>query len=273
MTSAETLRAWLPPALHRTLGRWSGRSLRFTGGWSDWAGAASASTGYDDASILERVAHATRLVEAGCAAFERDSVTFAEWQPPFRLLAPLLRHALQHDGILDVVDYGGALGSSYRQCLPFLPPMKALRWQVIEQPGFVAAGQREFSTANLSFHGTLRELPSPVAPRFLLASSVLQYLPDPDQALNDWESSGVAAVLLDRTSVWNGKVHQAVVQHVPRHIYPASYPCWLLSRQALLKRMAANWRLLCDYECEEGHHVARGGPAFEFRGFLWERTS
>ena len=65
MTAAAVLRDWLPPALHRALGRATGRSLRFVGGWPGWDAAAAASRGYDDSAILERVVHATRHVEAG----------------------------------------------------------------------------------------------------------------------------------------------------------------------------------------------------------------
>jgi putative methyltransferase (TIGR04325 family) len=273
MKIAELIREWLPPTVYRAIGRWSGRSLRFTGGWSDWADAAAASTGYDDASILKRVVDATREVVAGHAAFERDSVTFKEWQPAFQLLAPMLRHALKHESRLDVVDFGGALGSTYRQSLPFFPPLDALRWQVIEQPDFVKAGQSEFEDESLFFFTKLADLPPPLAPRLLLASSVLQYLSEPDQILDEWERAGVTTIVLDRTPVWEGLAHQAVVQHVPPHIYPASYPCWLLSRTALLARMSTRWRLICETDCPEGRHFARNGPNFEFRSFVWERVA
>lgn len=273
MTAAAVLRDWLPPALHRALGRATGRSLRFVGGWPGWDAAAAASSGYDDSAILERVVHATRHVEAGRVAFERDSVLFDTWQPPFQLIAPLLRHALRHGGSLDVVDFGGSLGSTYRQCRPFLPELAALRWHVIEQPLFAAAGRSEFSTPPLVFHTELSALPAAIAPRLLLASSVLQYLPHPMQHLQDWEASGIDTLVLDRTPVWEGPEDRACVQHVPRHIYDASYPCWVLSRSGLLDRLSRDWRLVCEFECPEGRHVARQGPTFEFKGFVWERKA
>ncbi len=266
------LRAWLPPVAHRALGRVSGHSTYFTAGWSGWRDAAAAATGYDAPAILARVVQATREVEAGRAAFERDSVTFKEWQPRFPLVAALLRHALQHGAKLDVVDFGGALGSSYRLCKPFLPQLADLRWQVIEQPHFVEAGRREFSSETLSFYETLEELPQRVAPRIILACSSLQYLADPDRALNDWNASGAVALFLDRTPVWEGSSHMAVVQTVPHHIYPGSYPCWLVSRSTLMTQMAAGWRLVSEFDCDEGSAVARRGPPFEFRGFLWDRA-
>lgn len=273
VAATSALRDWMPPRLHRAFEHASGRSIRFVGGWSDWAAASAASRGYDDVEILARVVRATREVEAGRSGFERDSVLFSPWQPPFRLLGPLLRHALRHDGRLDVVDFGGSLGSAYRHCLPFLPALNALQWHVVEQPGFVAAGRAEFSSTALDFHESLASLPPAVAPRLLLASSVLQYLPAPTQWLDDWDAFGVDTLVLDRTPVWDGPDDVPCVQHVPRHIYPASYPFWVLSRPRLLKRFERHWRLLCEFDCPEGQHVLRGGSAFEFKGFVWERKT
>lgn len=273
MTATAALRDWLPPALHRAIRRASGRSLRFVGGWPGWEAAACASRGYDDDAILARVVRATREVEAGRAAYERDSVLFDAWTPPFQLLAPLLRHALRYGGRLDVVDFGGSLGSTYRQCRPFLPPLQALHWHVVEQAHFVKAGRREFSTPPLDFHADLASLPPPVAPRLLLASSVLQYLPHPMQHLQDWEARGIDTIVLDRAPVWDGADDRACVQEVPRHIYDASYPCWVLSRPRLLDRLSRHWQLICEFDCPEGRHTARRGPSFEFKGFVWERRA
>lgn len=267
------LRDWLPPALHRWLGRASGRSLRFTGGWSDWTAARNASSGYDDSAILQRVLQATRDVEAGRAAFERDSVLFETWQPPFQLLAPLLRHALQHGGQLEVIDFGGSLGSTLRQCRPFMPGSLSLRWRVVEQAAFVAAGRDEFGDDVLSFHDSLAELPPASASRLLLASSVIQYLEAPLAQFEDWASHGIGTLIIDRTPVWPGNEHVACVQHVPRHIYPASYPCWVFSRPRLLERLESCWHLLCEFDCAEGRHAARGGPTFDFKGFILERKA
>lgn len=264
------LREGLPPALHRAIAQSTGRAVRFDGRFKDWSGASAASTGYAHGEILDRVIRASREVEAGRAAFERDAVLFDIWQAPVQLLAPLLRHAARCGGHLEVVDFGGSLGSSYRQCRPFLPALASLRWYVIEQPGFVAAGRAEFENETLSFHDTVDALPPAAAPRLLLASSVLQYLEAPLEAIAGWDVPSVRAVLIDRTPVWSGATHWPCVQHVPRHIYPASYPCWVLSQPRLLERLAQRWRLVYEFDSVEGRHAARGGPTFDFKGFYLE---
>lgn len=265
------VREALPPVLFRALGRATGRTLRFVGYNSDWQAAAAASRGYADSSILERIVHATREVEAGRAAFERDSVLFKQAQPPFQLLAPLLRHAARHGGNLEVIDFGGALGGIYRQCRSFLSPLLSVRWHVVEQAGFVDAGQREFETTELTFHASLGALPPMSTPPLLLASSVLQYLPDPYLMLENWAASTATSLLLDRTPLSEEGMDRVCVQHVPRHIYKASYPCWLLDRQRLLERLRRHWRVVEEFDCAEGRHRASDGPPFVFKGLLLER--
>lgn len=271
---AGALRRWLPPVLHAALGRASGRAMRFSAAPQDWTAASALCPGYAEQAILERVLTATRAVVSGQAAFERDAVLFDHWTAPFQLLAPLLRHALQHGGRLEVVDFGGSLGSTYRQCRPFLPAGMPVRWRVVEQPGFVAAGAREFTTPELSFHLDLAALPPAEAPRLLLLSSVLQYLPDPAAMLGQWQALGAASLVIDRTPLADADADRLCIQHVPRHIYAASYPMWVLSQPRLLQRLgAAGWSAVCAFDCPEGWHRVPGELAFSFRGMVLEQAA
>jgi putative methyltransferase (TIGR04325 family) len=265
-------RGWLPPAARRSLATLAGRRLRFEPVRGTWADAVARSSGYDHASILQRVVVATREVVAGRAAYERDSVLFHEPSVRFEILAPLLRAALRHGGRLDVIDFGGSLGTLYRQCRPHLP-LATLRWQVVEQPAFVAAGRAEFTTAELSFHDALNDLPGPVVPRVLVASSVLQYLPDPMRHLKAWAAAReVDTVIIDRTPMSGAAEHALAIQHVPRHIYPASYPCWVLSRVRLLEAFPG-WQTAAEFEGPEGAFRLPGGPRFTFNGLILERST
>ncbi len=266
-------KAWLPPALYRAIGQASGRSNRFVPQRAGWSQAAAVSHGYGDVAILERVAGATREVLAGRAAYERDTVLFREPVYPFQLLAPLLRHALVHGDPLEVIDFGGSLGSSFRQCRPFLPASLRVRWHIIEQPLFVAAGRAEFTTDELDFHASFDELPAPESPPLLLASSVLQYLEQPLAIVEQWARSRAATLVMDRTPLSALGDDVLCLQQVPRRIYDASYPCWIFSRDRLLRRLQADWRLLAEFDCLEGRQVAAGGPAFEFKGLVLERSA
>jgi putative methyltransferase (TIGR04325 family) len=266
------VRESIPPYLFRIGGQLSGLSLRFEDVSTDWKTTQQRSGGYDESEILRRVVNATREVVGRRACYERDSVLFHEPQAPWQILAPLMRHALRFPGPLHVIDFGGSLGSTYRQCRPYLPADLVLNWTVIEQPSFVEIGQFEFSNTELSFCHSIEDMPDSTQPRLLLASSVLQYLPSPDSILSAWNSSGANTLLIDRTPVVNSDSgHLLTIQHIPRHIYKASYNCWLLSRQELLAQLETDWRLVIDFACPEGVRRTTRGTPFEFRGFLLER--
>lgn len=264
------VRELLPPLLTRQWRRWSGRSLRFAGRPADWAEAQRLSGGYDAAHILERVRQATRAVVSGQASHERDAVLSDEPEYPFAVIAALLRAADQQ-GRLDVVDFGGSLGSSYRQCRPLLDRLSHLRWHVIEQAAFVAAGRAEFSTDELGFCESLALLPPPVGPRVVLASSVLQYLEYPHQVLDAFAALEAECLVIDRTPIGALPSDHLCIQHVPAHIYKASYPCWLLAQEPLQEQLARHWQIVCGFPCAEGLTFTDEGLGFEFRGLILEK--
>src|SRR3546814_8173546 len=117
------------------------------------------SSGYSESAILDRVRTATRAVVAGEAAYERDSVLFDKADYPFALITALLRAAASADMRLDVIDFGGSLGSTYRQCRPLLDAVQHLQWHVVEQPHFVEAGRQEFETDELHFWNEISDVP------------------------------------------------------------------------------------------------------------------
>jgi putative methyltransferase (TIGR04325 family) len=116
MNVRSIVKAWMPPVITDARRAWLGHGLRFSDASGDWAETTRRSKGYAAELIVDAVARATREVVAGRAAFERDSVLFDT--PDFRypIVAALLRAAAQNNGHLEVVDFGGSLGSTYRQC-------------------------------------------------------------------------------------------------------------------------------------------------------------
>ncbi|WP_280154582.1 methyltransferase, TIGR04325 family [Piscinibacter sp. XHJ-5] len=273
MSARSVARALAPPVLVSLLHRWSGRTLRFAGRPADWHEATLMSGGYDADGILARVVQATRDVVSGRARYERDGVLFDEPDYPFAMLTALLRAAAADNGRLNVIDFGGSLGSTYRQCRPLLDGLTSIGWCVVEQASFVAAGQAEFGTAELRFAGSLHDVPQAEGAPVILASSVLQYLPDPAAVLRDFAASSARHLVVDRTPLSGEPADRLCVQHVPSHIYEASYPCWILSRERLLHGLSRDWRLVCDFPCPEGTARTEDGLPFEFRGLILERQS
>lgn len=265
------LKALLPPVL------WSGLRkilpvgrgrIRFRGDYRNWESALLASNGYAAGNILETTRLAMQKIKRGEATYERDSVIFEKPQTPFPLICGLLRSATHSNGQLNVLDFGGALGSSYFQCRAFLNGIANLRWNVVEQPAHVACGRAEFSDEYLRFYTTVQECLLSEKPNVLLLSSVLQYLKEPYKFLINILEYHIPYVVIDRTAFLDLDRDRLTVQEVPTEIYSASYPAWFLSKKRFLACFEKNYRLVCCFPVPEQTRPD-GGQAFH-EGFIFE---
>ncbi len=205
----------------------------YEGDFSSWQEAVKHAKGYDSPVILDRAVAATRAVENGDAACERDTVLFDKPQIAYPLLAALLYASSINEQQLAVMDVGGALGTSYRQNKAFLSHLDNVRWGVVEQENFVRAGLAEFQTEALRFFSSIEACLQAVQPNFLLLSSVLQYFEKPYQTLSNLLSQNIPFVFVDRTMAHRFARDRLMIQRVPPTIYPASYPVWLLDAERL----------------------------------------
>lgn len=237
----------------------------FHGDYGSWDKARGASRGYDDLSILEKTRQATAVARDDETAFERDSVLLPKPERPYPVIASLLATALRNEGRLSVLDFGGALGSTYFQCRPLLAGIAALRWAVVEQPHYVATGRREFSSDVLNFHDAPEEACATVRPDLLLLSSVLPYLPEPYAMLDRLLRLGIPTIVVDRTPFLRSDRDRLTVQVVPPEIYSASYPAWFFGETKFLAafhgrgyRVAEEWPGNDDYSPNGDDAVFKG---------------
>ncbi len=231
-----------------------------------------AATGYGTTEILEQVLESSRAVVDGRALHERDSVTFDRIEYSWPVLAGLLWSAALNGGSLRVLDFGGSLGTSYRQNRRFIGRFHGVSWAVVEQPGFVAAGRQHFANEVLSFHETL-ESAAATSPNVALLGSSLQYLERPVATLEAFARTAVTTLILDRTPLHRGPDHLLTLQHVPPSIYPAVYPAWILSRPRIEASLAKQWDLVEEFSGPEGESTTTGGTVFEWVGMILRRRT
>lgn len=262
---------WLPPAVSRAARRWRGNGIRFEGEFATWQEAAARCTGYEASHILDKVLDATLKVKRGEAAYERDSVLFNEIDHNWPVAAGLLWAAARCQGRLAVLDFGGALGSSYYQNRGLLQGLPSVRWNVVEQPHYVAAGRAHVEDEILRFHETIEACAGEVPPNAVLLSSVLQYLEDPREVLEQVELIDPEVIIVDRTIVNDGAADRIYVQSVPASIYSASYPCRSLSDRGLVAALEGRYRLASSFASLEFPALEK--IASTFRGFLFHKVS
>ena len=252
MTARDKLRELKPPLFarlaQRVRGGAAGSAYGLSGDFHTWDEALAASSGYDGEVILEKTRTALLKVKSGQAAYERDSVLFDEIEYSWPVLAGLLWVAARCGGRLDVLDFGGSLGSAYFQNRAFLAALPEVRWNIVEQARHVETGKTYFADERLRFYDDIAGCLAETRPNVVLLGSVLQYLERPYAILDELLALPCDHLIVDRTPFWSGADDRLCVQTVPPSIYAASYPSWVFSRGRLRERLRHDWEIVAAFD-------------------------
>lgn len=222
----------------------------YTGPYRSWEQALKHAGGYDSEIIINHVSNAISLAKTTKVGFERDGVLIENQDYAYPMLAYLARHAARY-GNLNVIDFGGGLGSSFFQAKQFFGDSLSLNWQVVEQPQFVRSGEQLQLDTHLSFRESLEQCERREND-LLLISGVLQYLDSPFELLRDCVELGFREMLIDRVPLTPKAHHQIMVQHVPKQLYEASYPSWLFSSQKWFDELSRVGRVADTFAAIDG---------------------
>jgi putative methyltransferase (TIGR04325 family) len=239
----------LPPLLFDQLRQSRFRRYGWFGSYISWEEAEEASVGYDSDLIIEKVLDATLKVKNGEFPYERDSVLFDEIHYDWPLLAGLMWVASRNKGELDVLDFGGSLGSTYWQNKKFLTSIPSLNWSIIEQTKYVDVGREHLQDSILKFYYTKEECLQENKPNLLLLSSVLSYIKEPFDLLNSLFTLNIKHVIIERILFIEGSHDRLTVQRVTPKIYDASYPCWFFSESKFMDFVKKRYDVLEVYDC------------------------
>jgi putative methyltransferase (TIGR04325 family) len=236
----------------------------WTGNFSNWEEAKKKCPGYDSPIILEKVKESVMKVRNGTARYERDSVVFDKIQYSFPLLSGLMWIAAQNGGRLNVLDFGGSLGSTYYQNKRFLDSLASVRWSIVEQPEFVKLGKESFSDGIIRFYSSIDDCLKENDIDIILFSSVLQYLESPYDLLRDIKTRQIKHIIIDRTAFIKG-TDRITVQKVHPKIYKASYPCWFFNKTKFIDFISTDFELIVEFDSLDEANIVS-----EFKGFLFE---
>ncbi len=217
-------------------------------GEDGWQGALRACSGYDSDIILKKCRQALLQVKNGMAEYERDSFLFEEISYSWPLLSGLLWVAAQDNDALNVLDFGGSLGTTYFQNRKFLASLKHLSWNVIEQKHFVECGQSEFQDHRLKFYDDIDSCLQKVRPQVLIFSSFLPYIEHFDICIENVLKYNFPYIILDRTPFIDMSDHVLMIETVPPSIYSASYPVWFFNYDKLLSLFQKKYKVVADFE-------------------------
>jgi putative methyltransferase (TIGR04325 family) len=252
----------LPDTLIRSA---TGIFYGWRGNFSEWSEARKKCSGYESGEILEKVKDSTLKVKEGKAVYERDSMIFDEIQYSFGLLSGLMWIAAQNGGKINVLDFGGSLGSTYYQNKTFLDSLTEVNWCIVEQHSFVKAGNENFADDRLHFFYNIDECLSSFKIDVVLLSSVVQYLEKPFDLILQIKLKEIKYIIFDRTPFIESK-DRITVQKVNPKIYKGSYPCWFFNKTDFIARLSDSYKLQFEFNALDKANINS-----EFKGFLFKR--
>jgi putative methyltransferase (TIGR04325 family) len=249
----------------------------YIGEFATWEEAKAGLPGYSDPAIAQRVAYGTTEVLSGRKAYERDSITFETRQYAFPIATALL-WASGARGALNVLDFGGGLGTTYFQNRPFLQAVSQVNWVIVEQQTFVEQGKHLFRDSQVSFYSDMREALAKESLDIVLFSSSLQYVERPYDMLEAVKASKVPMVVFDRT-LFSSRLHDVLTrQYVSADIFSAVIPAWIFSESKFLNYMESSYTLVSKFPAScstvendrENRNLQESGYLFVLNGSQYD---
>ena len=245
----ELAKGLLPPLLLQGLLRLGLGGNRFKYGFKTWDQALSQCDGYDSTKITEALIAASRKVRDGKSAYERDGVVFDAIQHSWQLLAAILGTPRKGD-VLRVLDWGGSLGSTYRQNKELVEAAGInLSWVIVEQAHIFEIGKAEFQTDKLKFAPDLNRFQAGEFDLVILASSIC-YVKEPEVILEKIRSLKPSGIAIDRTPITKSGAGQIGVQRVGGKIYKSSYPIRSFATAELEGFLGSEYKKMSEWICE-----------------------
>jgi len=264
------IKDFIPPIAQKLVSRLRPRQYGWFGDYSTWDEAARNSSGYDADAILQKVKEALLKVKSGEAAYERDSTLFDRIEYSWPSLAVLMWVAAQNEGKLNVLDFGGSLGSTYFQNRKFLSDLENVKWNIVEQAIFVEYGKKFFEDDRLRFFETIESCFHENHVQVVVFSCVLQYLEFPFKYLDQAFRFHPPFIIIDNMPFLKQGKDRITIQKVPPEIYSASYPCWFLNRSKFLEVFHEQYELIADFKSSLS--ISLDGNFVPYEGFIFKRN-
>jgi putative methyltransferase (TIGR04325 family) len=247
---------------------------RYGSGWSgdykSWQDAMKFCSGYDDPSITEKVLSSILETKDQSDRYERDS-SIIEGTPDFAFNSLRWIKCFAEGNKINLVDFGGSLGSSFFQLKPFLDNY-SVKWNVIEQEHVSAVGKSKLENDQLKFFSNIQNIRDASSISTFFSSSALQYLQDPYKVLHDLNLREFNYLIFDRLSVLESDKDRLTIQVVPKKRYKAIYPCWFLSKEKFLNYLNKLGFVLMDsYSALGGKIATQSIAGSEYKAYVFQK--
>jgi len=218
----------------------------YSGPYKTWILAKTKSIGYNDKNIISKVRKSALIAKNYKSKFEIDSLLFSK---PYRnnKLKKIIIDLGKKKKLIKIIDYGGALASTYYRYRSLFSSKQNIKWSIIEQKAFVEIGKKEFEDKSLNFYHNLNELiknDNEQIDIFLLSSS-LQYIRNYKKIINKINKLNINYLIILKTPMKLSQIDSIYVEKVPEQIYGSSYVSWVFSKEKLIN-FFPNYKLIHD---------------------------
>ena len=175
-----------------------------------------------------------RSVLNGEIVQERDGVALTKFENSYQInFYLLLAQFSAKKAQISVLDFGGGLGTTYRQ-FKFFTQQK-ISWTIVEQPQLVAEGQKNFESDELSFTCEIPESKFNVA----LFSAVLDVVENPYAILAEVIAKiSPDLIIIDRSLYHGGCEDYYTIKSTAKHITNQhEYPVAWFSMSCFISRI------------------------------------
>jgi putative methyltransferase (TIGR04325 family) len=225
--------------------------------YSNWQTAENQCDGYAAPAILESIVSATRTVSRGDALYDCDGVAYRNFEENTHLVAAL-RHVLTSEGRFEVLDYGGSLGSLYRQHRWFLSEYSDFNWCVVEQQPFVETGKRLFENKKLKFEASISDACTLFQPNIAVISNALHRQERPFEVLDKIAQLDIPYLFIDQMPIINATESRITQSVFPARHCNASYPSWLFGETIVKEKLQQYYRILNEFDAQNAKFPSNG---------------
>jgi len=223
----QIIKLFLPPVIVTIKRRLFPKQRKYGwfGDYKTWEDAASDSTGYENANILEKVKTTTSTLRDNPRLFEYDTILKKSTDYNWHILTFLLLVSKENNNNLNIIDYGGGLGNLYFQYRQLLNGTK-IKWNIIEQPIFVNEGNKSFANNELRFFNLIEECLEISSVDAILFSGVIEILEKPYELISKIISKNIQNIIFDRVPLQRIYSRDRItILKIYKEVYEAIIPC------------------------------------------------
>lgn len=228
------IRGFIPPIIMDFYKIRSGR-YEIHGNYKTWDEAKKASTPYF--TDYEKIGELDGKFEEGNGQ--------EIWAWP--LFSMIQLAAIENGNKVNVLDFGGGLGSSYFMLKKLLSVINSVNWSVVDLPDVVDYGKKHLEDDRLAFFNTIEEAKEKHDFNVLTIGSVLLYLDEPYQLVSDLVIHDFDYIVIDRTPFLPGNGERYMIQEVPRYLGGGIRALRLLSENSFMDIFKTRYDLIGEH--------------------------